>query len=59
MEVSGQLHTQAALFLGKEPTVLIGPQGRSGRFNDERNLLPLTAYKPGTVLSELYRCIAY
>jgi len=44
MELSGQLHAQAALSLGKEPSVPIGqgvggPQSRSGH-SDEKNPYP-------------------
>jgi hypothetical protein len=36
MEVNGQLRALATLLLGKEP--LVGPQSRSGRYGEEKNL---------------------
>jgi hypothetical protein len=49
MEVSGQLHAPTALPPGKEPPYpldkrLGGPQSRSGRYGEERNLTP--AFQP-------------
>jgi hypothetical protein len=51
MEVSGQLHTQAALLPGKEPLLPIGqeagiPQSRSGRGGEEKNSHPLQGLEP-------------
>jgi hypothetical protein len=46
MEVCGQLHAHAALPPGKDPRYplyrrLGGPQSRSGRYEKEKNRLPL------------------
>jgi hypothetical protein len=51
MEVSGQLHTPAALPPGKEPLVPIvqevgGPQSRSGRGGKEKNSQLLPGIEP-------------
>jgi hypothetical protein len=46
MKVSGQFHAPAALLRGEQPRYpldrrLGGPHSRSGRCEDEKNLLPL------------------
>jgi hypothetical protein len=51
MEVSGQLHSTAALFPGKEPMVPIGwglggSQSRSGRRGEEKNSQPPPGIEP-------------
>jgi hypothetical protein len=51
MEVSGQLHDPAALPQRKQPqhplfTRLCKPQSRSGRYGEERNILPLLRIEP-------------
>jgi hypothetical protein len=56
MEVNGQLHTLASLPQGMSPLYqfykgLGGPQSRSGRYGEQKNLLPL----PGTEPRLLYR----
>jgi len=49
--MSGQLHTSAALFPGKQPRYpldrrLGGPQSRSGRGGEEKNPQPLPGLEP-------------
>jgi hypothetical protein len=52
MEMSGHVHILAALTLGKEPPRThciggwVGPQSRSGRCGEEKNLLPLPGVEP-------------
>jgi hypothetical protein len=51
MEVSGQLHTSAALPPGKRPLYpldrrLRGPQKRSGHGGEEKNYQPLPGLEP-------------
>jgi hypothetical protein len=51
MEVSGQLHAPATLFLGKEPPSTcwigwLGYQGRSRCYGGEKNLLHLLGIEP-------------
>jgi hypothetical protein len=51
MEVSGQLHALAALFPEKSPQYpfyrrLGGPQGRSGRGEEEATLMPPPGIEP-------------
>jgi hypothetical protein len=51
MEVSGQFHASAALFPGKSQGYpldrkLDGPQSRSGRCGEEKNLFPLPEIEP-------------
>ena len=43
MEVSGQLQDPDALSPGKKP--LGGTRSRSGRFGDDKNLMPLPGFK--------------
>jgi hypothetical protein len=52
MELSGQLHALVALTLGKHPRCLLdrrlgGPQGRSGRYEEEEKSFPCRESNPG------------
>jgi hypothetical protein len=54
MEVSGQIHTPAALPPRKEPWYpldrrLGGPQSRSGRGGEEKNSQPLPGLEPSII----------
>lgn len=53
MAVSGRLHAPAALALGENPLnrTLVGSQNGSGRFGEQKNLLPLPT---PTELSQLH-----
>jgi hypothetical protein len=44
--MSGQFHTPAAVPLGKEPPVPIGPQSTPGSCGEENNLFPMTGIEP-------------
>jgi hypothetical protein len=46
MEMSDQLHAPAALPQGPLDRRLGGPQSGSGRFGEEKHLLPLTGIQP-------------
>jgi hypothetical protein len=54
VEVSGQVHTPAALFPREDPgnelnRDLLGPQSWSECFGEEKNPLPLSGFEPRTV----------
>jgi hypothetical protein len=52
MEVSGQLHAQAALAPGKVPLVPLGGyQSNSGRGGEEKNSQPLLGLEPPIIQS--------
>jgi hypothetical protein len=56
MEVSGQLHTVAALPLGKELQVnaeyrLGRSQSRSGGYGEEKNLMTVSGIEPRSFIS--------
>jgi hypothetical protein len=51
MGLTDQLHAPAALFQGKQPQypmyrMLSGPQNRSGRYAEQKNILPLSGTEP-------------
>jgi hypothetical protein len=55
MQVSGQLHSPAALSPGKEPRYLLdrrlsGPQNRSGLGGEEKNSQPQPGFEPPIIL---------
>jgi hypothetical protein len=55
MEVSGQLHAQAALLPRRDVRMLHGPQSRSGHCDIQKNLLPLPRIEPRPYSPLLYR----
>jgi len=48
MKACSQIHAPASLLTAKNPDVeQYGPQKRSGRFGEEKNLSPSVAYREG------------
>jgi hypothetical protein len=63
MEVSGQLHSSAALTQGRSPWYALdrrlgGPQSQSGRGGEEKNSQPLPGLEPPIIQSVSQRYTA-
>jgi hypothetical protein len=59
MQVNGQIPTPVALPLGKKPSIsfnwrFAGPHGQTGRFGEEKNVLPQPGFGHGSTPSFLY-----